>query len=486
MDLNRKGETVPLIAKSWKLDAEGKGVSFELNRGVKFHDPKYGEMTSDDVIFSLDETAAEGTVFTEADAISQDYSSLDKIDDYNLHITFAQPTVRWFRKLRMDSSPAPIQSKKYFDEKGRDFVNLNAVATGPFKVLEHVADDHITLEAVPDHWRQTPSFARVDALEVPEEATRTAMLQSGEADMLQANVALVEDIKKIPGVRLEVSPILGGSGMSIMFAGQYQMKTDSSGNPRETYNQFKDLPWVGDAENPDSLEKARKVRWAMSMALDRQTMVEKFTSGLGLPSYVITLAPDSPRWDPKWEIPFDIAKAKQYLADAGYANGFSFTYFIPTGFAPPFEEVAESVAIQWKEIGLNANIEKATYSARRPTMVSRTIHDVWSFGWGSSTSTPSGVASSGMAEITNRSAWNTGAEMAKPAEFQDRLLPKVDEEEAWLVWRDYVDWAHEVLPHAPVLTWKSPWAYGPKIKSWEQTFHANTWPDNLESAQPAP
>ena len=73
------------------------------------------------------------------------------------------------------------------------------MGTGPYKVQSHVNDDIITLEAVKNHWRNTPDFELVRAIEVPEQATRIALMRGGQGDITDVSIPLLDQIVNEPG-----------------------------------------------------------------------------------------------------------------------------------------------------------------------------------------------------------------------------------------------------------------------------------------------
>jgi len=472
---------LPMLADSWEITP--KAVTYKIRKDVSFHDG-WGKLTAYDIVFSYQEIMAKGTVNPAGGTIKTDYTKIEALDAETVRMELAVPTVRWSINSRYGGHTAFITSKRAFDEKGRNWQTLNAVGTGPFKVAEHKADDFIRLEAVPDHWRQTPAFATVMVLDVPEEATRIAMLKTGKADIAAASLPVIDQYVDIEGVKLWKGRSRGKGSAVLTPAGQYYAKTKEDGTPLDRALDTT-LPWIGDPNDPDSMEAARKVRWAMAMAIDRELINKALLAGQGCAQHVVFITDCHPSYQKSWDFPYDVEKAKQYLTEAGYPNGFDFTYFIPMQFGRERAAVAEALIGMFQAVGLRPKVEKAAYSARRPTMVSRTIKDMWMGPWGTGADTaPDAVFD--MQGITDMGVWNPGIEYPKAREFFRRGVSKVDDKEAWAVAVEFMQWAQHEMVAIPTVSWWTPWAAGPKVKEWDMPLHNGLYPSRLEYIVPGP
>ena len=122
----------------------------------------------------------------------------------------------------------------------------------------------------------------------------------------------------------------GGRGQGVLYAGNYWATTDyldaaGEGNDvtmRSGYKPDDEHPWIGEWGNDESMERARKIRTAMSMMLDWERLSEEIFGGVadrGWAWYGWT--PEHPEWNPEWQIDYDPDTAQQLLEEAGYADG---------------------------------------------------------------------------------------------------------------------------------------------------------------------
>jgi ABC-type transport system substrate-binding protein len=215
----------------------------------------------------------------------------------------------------------------------------------------------------------------------------------------------------------------------------------------------------------------------MSMAVDRQSIIDVLLGGRGCPSYLFTTDACSPFFQDKWKIPFDIDGAKALLTEAGFPSGFEFTFFIPTGLDTTREEIGLALVPMWEAIGLDVTVEKAAYSARRPTMLDRTISDAWIFGHVDAQLRESYVSM--MDFFTTRRVWNPGYEYDRAREFEDELKVLVQQDEADAVIENWLQWISDLTPDIQIASYKVPWAVGPGVESWPLQIHAGSWPSEL-------
>lgn len=305
------GEVVPGLV-SWKTAPDKMSIDFKVREGVKFHSGD--TFTSKDVLFSYNRRKAK----TRAPELRQ-VKELQIIDDMNFRIIFKQPDIL-FIKLR----GFPIGSKAYYDRVGEDVFIKKVVGTGPYKVKSFKAAEATALERFDDYWGKKPLIKNVLFRIVKEDTTRVSMLKAGEADMITSTpYAMVKDVENsgFMTIRLAAHPTT-----------QVQFQTL---NPN--------VPWYH-----------KKVRLAIAHAIDGDAIVKSLLHGI--PARV-WLSPWELGYDPDlklWE--YDPKKAKQLLAEAGYAKGFEMPLYYFAGRISGQKETTEAVALYLKALGIKCKI----------------------------------------------------------------------------------------------------------------------------------
>ena len=347
----KTGELIPMLAERWQVTDNGRTWKFHLRKGVQFHGGK-GELTADDVKFTFTTLAKDGS----ANSLAPEFRLIKSIEVENPHtiiVRFDKPSVAFGNKVTQGlfSSVAFIQSKRHTESAGEDGAERQPVATGPWKFVEHVRGDRIVYEAVESHWRATPHWKRLVFLKVPDPATRMAMLRAGSVDVIEIGGEYAEELKKV-GVRMLVMPNV--SWVYIILGGQWPTKP--------TYDPK--VPWA----LPDA-ERARKVRLALNLAVDKQAIMQRVLGGLGTVSGAWLMYPTDP-WSTdalKKPYPYDPAKAKALLAEAGYPKGFDVTMNLTAwpgrGYLP---DVGEAVATYWEKVGIKVKrrpLDRAVFAA---------------------------------------------------------------------------------------------------------------------------
>ena len=170
----KTGDLSPMLAERWEVLDGGRAWRFYLRKGVQFHNGQ-GEMTAEDVKFTLTEIAKDGS----ANSLGPEFrliKSIDIADPYTITIRFDKPFVAFGNKVTQGlfASAGFIHSKKYIETVGEEGAERHPVATGPWKFVEHVRGDHIVYEAVENHWRAVPHFKRLVFLKVPEQIGRAS------------------------------------------------------------------------------------------------------------------------------------------------------------------------------------------------------------------------------------------------------------------------------------------------------------------------
>jgi len=357
---------------SWEVASDLSKLSFTVREGVQFHNG-WGEMTADDVAFSYNAAIREGSRFYGLTSLDW----LDRIEatgKFTGEMIFKEFNPLWVQIVSNASTHQPwIASKRVFDEKGEIGGLDTAIGTGPYKAISWAANERIVLQATGDHWRVVPKIETFEVVEIPEPLAMQAAFLTGEVDIAPIPNSMIKDtFASLPGSTIERIGKL--DNQTIHFTGNYWLKgplthrSDSSAQfPREGYTPDADHPWIGDIDDPESMERALKVRTAMIMAVDRDSILRNIFDGFGVPEATWTgFMPDDPQWKPEWAMPaYDPDGAKVLLAEAGYADGFSFEFFAPSGVKTINDEAAFAAAQFWREIGLDPQIDNGTYASGR-------------------------------------------------------------------------------------------------------------------------
>ena len=344
-----KGQLIPMLAEKWQVMDGGKTWRFQLRKGVRFHDGT--ELTAEDVRYTFRSLARDGS----ANSLAPEFRTIKSMEVEGPHaitIRFAKPFVTFGNRVTQGlfASVAYIQSKKHLEIAGEQGAERHPVGTGPFKFVEHVRGDRIVFEAVESHWRAVPQWKRLVFLKVPEPATRMAMLRAGNADVIEVGGEYVDELKKV-GIRTLIMPNV--AAIWVILGGQWPTKP--SYDPK--------VPWA----QPDA-ERAKKVRLALNLAIDKKAIIDRVLGGVGTPVGTVNYYPSDP-----WisdallkPVAYDPAKAKQLLAEAGYPQGFEVTMNLTAwpgrGFLP---DVGEAVATYWDKIGLRVKrrpVDRAVFA----------------------------------------------------------------------------------------------------------------------------
>ena len=480
VDVTTDGSLTPMIARKWEIDEVG--ITWTIHPGVPWHDPAYGTVDVDDIQWTYENGSREGTVNHFTGWYREDYQNQRIIDNNTIKWDWGPngPTLRYILTTRNFGTGTPIENKDYYEAVGEDVHSVNWMGTGPYKVTSHVADDIITIEAVPNHWRNTADFELVRALEVPEQATRIALMKSGQGDITDIAISLLDQLVDEPGVRLVQGAVAQKFSGTFFMGGNWQIQTLMSGEPNTPAHV--DNPWVGDPNDPDDLERARNVRRALSYAIDRKSINDFILFGQGCLTWVYITDSCSPRWQERWEHPYDPAMARELLALGGYPDGFEMPLWIPTG-APPdtFIEVVEAVVPMWTEIGIDVNIDKSAYASRRPELFREEpmLRDVAAFPWGGEIE---------LVQFTDYlcdlidtcTKWNSGYD--HPAGYDIHKNFSVhysDPAAAWDALVPYFDLhSHEgELPVINTVDWLDPLVVGARIGSVDMVEHSLGIPD---------
>lgn len=316
-------EILPNVVESWET-VDDTTWEFKLVEGATFHngDPVNAEAA----VFTFeragkDMIGEQGVVQSIATLIG--YESAEAVDEYTFRVMTTKPAAIFPDLL---TSFELVPPSVYEDESAENLskVAQNPVGSGPYKFVEWVRDDHITLEINPDWWGEKPSIATVIFRPVPELSARVVALQNGEANIV-VNIApdLVEQVNS--GDTTRVSNVTGGR---IIFVG---IRADKP--------PFDDV----------------RVRQAISYAVDWEAIKNALLAGYGERAATMVNPPHVN--DAVEPYPYDPEKAKALLKEAGVPEGFEVTMDAPSGRYIKDAELAQALAQGWNQIGLKVNLK---------------------------------------------------------------------------------------------------------------------------------
>ena len=332
----------PGLATAWK-PIDDTTWEFTLRPGVKFHDGS--DFGAEDVVASLKRVAwmpnspSPFTIYTRA------ITGTVVVDDHTIRIKTATP----YPLLPVDISSIHIVARKYEQAPTNDFNDGRAaIGTGPFRFVQYVAGDRIVLARNDEYWREKPSRRKATYRIIPANPTRIAALLAGDAQAIDA-------VPPTDLARLQTTPdvtIARTLSNTVLFLHMDQFReqtpdaTDKSG-AMLPHNPFKD----------------RRVRQAISKAINRQALVERVMEGSAIPAGDL-LAHGffgvSPRIEPD---AYDPDGARKLLAEAGYPNGFAVTIHGPNDRYVNDAQVLQAIAPMLVRVGIDAKVVALPWSS---------------------------------------------------------------------------------------------------------------------------
>jgi peptide/nickel transport system substrate-binding protein len=318
----------PSLAESWKETPDGKTYEFKLRSGLKFHngDP----LTTEDVKFSFERYRGAG-----ASILKERVREVEIVSPVVVRFHLKEPWPDFMTFFGTTATAAGIVvPKKYLTQVGDDGFKKHPIGAGPYKFVSHKPGIEVVLEANTAYWRRVPNVKTWIMRSVTDSTTRAVMLKSGEADIA---VALdgpdAETVQKDP--RLQVIPSKHASIFWIEMTEQWDPKS----------------PWHD-----------KRLRLAVNYALNRKAINDAGCVGFCPPAGVIVprVMDFALQAEP---MPYDPAKAKQLLAEAGYPNGLDAGTFTAI---PGFATVAESTLNYLNAAGIRMRMhpmERAAFYA---------------------------------------------------------------------------------------------------------------------------
>ena len=312
--IDSRGVVRPALAKSWTISDDGKTYVFTLHDGVKFHDGT--ALDAGDVVFSLNRARAKDSVNAQK-GLFKAIDTVTAVDKLTVKVTLKHPAGNFLFNMGWGDAVivAPESAAK----------NKTApTGTGPFRLARWVKGDRIELVRNPDYWGKPVKLEKATFKIIADPSAAFASLMAGDVDAF---------------------PIYPAPENLAQFAADPRFKVVIGSTEGET------ILAINNARKPfDDI----KVRRALSHAIDRQAIIDGAMFGYGTP-IGSHFAPHNPAYvDLTGTYPFDPAKAKKLLAEAGYPDGFKATIKLP----PPSyaRRGGEIIAAQLRKIGVDLKI----------------------------------------------------------------------------------------------------------------------------------
>lgn len=312
-------DTVPGLAESWDISADGLSYTFKLRRGVKFQTTDYfkptRDMNADDVVWSFQRQldpkhpwhalSLVGYPYFESMGFKDLLKSVEKVDDYTVKFTLTRPESPFLRDLAMPFTS--IYSAEYADQllaaKKTAELNSKPIGTGPFILTRYAKDAQVRYKANPDYWKsKVPSETLIFAVTL-DNNTRLQKLKANECQVaLYPKPDDIANIKADPNLKIEEMEAMMTSYVAINTSHKY----------------------LSDV----------RVRQAINLAFDKQSYIRalfgegKATAGVG-PYPPTMIGYDHDRQGPA----HDPDKARALLKEAGVPEGQTFTLFARNGGA---------------------------------------------------------------------------------------------------------------------------------------------------------
>lgn len=368
----QRGSTkvVPGLAVKWDVSQDGLTYTFSLRKGVKFHTTKYftpsRDFNADDVVFTFARMLDKNQPFRKAYptefpyfsdmGMDENITKVEKVDPYTVKFTLKNVDAAFLQDLAM--SFASIQSAEYasllLKEGKPQLINQQPVGTGPFIFSRYEKDAQIRFVANKQYWDKVDG-PKVDNLVFAITTDPSVRIQKLKTKECQ--ITAYPRPADVAGLKADKSlSVMSQSGFNLGYL---------------AYN-VKHKP----------LEKL-EVRQALDMSINKKAILDAVYQGAGQPA-------TNPMPPTQWsynkslkDAPFNIEKAKQLLAKAGYPNGFELTLWampVQRPYNPNAKLMAELIQADWAKIGVKAKIttyEWGEYIKRAKSGE----HDAMLIGW---------------------------------------------------------------------------------------------------------
>lgn len=314
------GSVAPALARAWERSEDGRAYVFHLFEGARFHDG--APCTADDVVFSLERARADGSTNAQKEVFAP-IESVAALDAKTVRVRLSRPVSDFAANMAWGDavivSPASAAANK-----------THPIGTGPFRFDHWARGAMISLVRNTDYWGPAPALQGAQFLFIPDASAAYAALLSGDVDGFPDFPApeLLPQIRRDARFKVQIGVSEGETLLAI-------------NNARPPFNDL-------------------RVRRALNHAIDRTAVIQGATFGLGTP-IGSHFAPSHPAYvDLAGAYPYDPARARALLREAGLTQGFETAITLPpTGYA---RRGGEIIAANFRAVGVEARLENMEWA----------------------------------------------------------------------------------------------------------------------------
>ena len=353
---------IPGLAKSWEVEPNGAGLRFFLEEGVAFHDTdgnETGVMTADDVAWTREDIVAEDSTNSIRGLMRA--AEVEIVNDHEIVFRWEKPDADALDFIGNQVGGMEINSRADADTLDVGVLKDRPInGTGPYTFVSRAQEQDVVYRKLSSpHWRLDADFEEIQVRWIPENSTRLAALLAREIHITnvpfeQEPTALADGMKVITGKVNTMRTYFGMQGAYL----------NDPSDPNSGYK-FPDTPLLN-----------KNVRGALNRAIDRDALNEAFFFNLGQKMHAIHVAETHGAYSERWKNEFEDrygynpTAARNMLREAGYdSNNPVETNLFVIGVTQysGSEDVIESVAQMWSDVGVKVNLltwDNAQRSAR--------------------------------------------------------------------------------------------------------------------------
>jgi len=323
---DENGTVGPGLALSWTISPDKRTWTFKLRPGVTFHDGS--PFNAQAVKFTYDRILNPATGSPRRSTLEM-VESTAVVDDLTFRLTTKEPFAPLLAQL--SAYNVYILSPSHVTKEGANF-SKTASGTGPFKLQSWQPGEKLVVARNDKYWGEKAKLDSVVFSVVPEDSARTLLLLSGQADAIsELPYVMVKKLGSLDAVRVVRKP-----GYRTIYIGM-----------NIAVPPFNDL----------------RVRQAIGYAINKPALVQGVLSGIGTLGGSLESSVIDGTAKELQPYPYDPAKARKLLAEAGLPNGFTTEFMVPTGRYNMDRQVGEAIQGQLAAVGIKVNIQSPEFGA---------------------------------------------------------------------------------------------------------------------------